>query len=49
MECILKSHVDLTFQHYLEPPKDLARALIAKGIPETSFFTIKHGETTILQ
>lgn len=35
-------------QHYLDPPKELSATLDRKGIPQTEFHTIKHGETKVI-
>ena len=39
----------LIWQHYLDPPKDLKEALKSKGIPDSCFFTLKHGETKVIK
>ena len=36
-------------QHFMDPPKDLSEALKSKEIPETAFFTMKHGETRVIK
>lgn len=36
------------FQHYMAPPQDLKTALQQKGIHESNFITLKHGETKIV-
>jgi len=41
-------HVFLV-QHFMDPPKDLSEALKSKEIPETAFFTMKHGETRVIK
>ena len=47
---LTESNYDINyFQHYLDPPKDLLEALRSKGIAETSFFTLKHGETRVIK
>ncbi|KAJ7331294.1 hypothetical protein OS493_020084 [Desmophyllum pertusum] len=37
------------YEHFMDPPKDLSEALKSKEIPETTFFTMKHGETRVIK
>ncbi len=39
---------ELTDEPFNEPPKRLRSALVNMGIPEEKFFTMKHGETKLL-
>lgn len=40
---------NLSYEHYLDPPKKLSEALRNKGISNQMFCTLKHGETKIVK
>ncbi|KAL9959597.1 hypothetical protein ACROYT_G032932 [Oculina patagonica] len=39
---------NLSYEHYLDPPKKLKETLNKKGIPQSKFHTIKHGEIKVV-
>ncbi|XP_027044609.1 N-acyl-phosphatidylethanolamine-hydrolyzing phospholipase D-like [Pocillopora damicornis] len=40
---------NLSYEHYLDPPRKLIETLDMKGIPRAEFHTIKHGETKVVK
>lgn len=45
---ICKSVCHFFLQHYLDPPKEVKKALESKGLPLEDFFVMKHGESRLL-
>ena len=45
---ICKSVCHFFLQHYLDPPKEMKKALESKGLPLEDFFVMKHGESRLL-
>jgi len=39
---------NLSYEHYLQPPRELREILESKGIPQKEFHTIKHGEVKVI-
>jgi len=40
---------NLSYEHYLDPPKKMREALDKKGISKEMFCTLRHGETKIVR